>query len=300
VNTSFDPARVDWVAIFDAADLRVAQEFGLVLDARGIPYELTHERPRWRVNVPPEWAAAAARELMSYAAENAKPRGGEVELEDFGAGWVGAAGYALVIVVVSILATRQIGAVDWYTLGRADALAIKGGEWWRAVTALTLHADYEHLLGNAVFGCFFGYFVGRHVGDGRAWALILGAGACGNLLNAAVHTTGHLSVGASTAVFAALGLLAALAWHHGYLRYTPWRKRFAPIFAGIALLAYTGTAGENTDLGAHLFGFLSGLGCGLVWRRRPAKTTRFAQFAYASGALAVLTVCWALALGVVG
>lgn len=291
-----DPARTDWVPVFDAVDLKVAQEFGLVLDARAIPNELTHERPRWRVSVPREWAPAAARELVSYAAENARPQGGETELDVAGSGWIGAATYLLVIVVVSIFATRDLGTADWFGLGQADADAIKAGEWWRAVTALTLHADYEHLMGNAFFGCFFGYFVGRHVGDGRAWTAILAAGATGNLLNAWVHASGHLSIGASTAVFAALGLLAGLTWRHGYLRYTPWRRRFAPIFAAIALLAYTGTAGDNTDLGAHLFGFASGIVGGLLWRRRPTRTRLDVQLAYGGAALALIVVSWLLAL----
>jgi hypothetical protein len=34
--------------------------------------------------------------------------------------------------------------------------------------------------------------------------------------------------------------------------------------AGLGLLAFTGTAGENTDLGAHLFGFVCGFGGGLA------------------------------------
>jgi membrane associated rhomboid family serine protease len=77
----------------------------------------------------------------------------------------------------------------------------------------------------------------------------------------------HRSIGASTAVFAALGLLTAFTWRRGFLRETPWRGRIAPIVAGIGLLAFTGTAGENTDLLAHLFGFVDGFVGGVVLAR---------------------------------
>lgn len=106
----------------------------------------------------------------------------------------------------------------------------------------------------------------------------------------------HLSVGASTAVFGALGILVALVWRRGFLRHTPWRRRFAPIFAGIALLAYTGTAGENTDLGAHLFGFVAGLGIGWALARDALLDGRRAQWLAAAAGAGALVAAWAVAL----
>jgi rhomboid protease GluP len=98
--------------------------------------------------------------------------------------------------------------------------------------------------------------------------------------------------------FAALGLLVAYTWRRGFLKHTPWRARIAPIVAGLGLLAFTGTSGENTDLGAHLFGFIAGFGGGLA-------IARFATTAWlksktvqrAAGALAVLLVIAAWAIG---
>jgi membrane associated rhomboid family serine protease len=79
---------------------------------------------------------------------------------------------------------------------------VMAGEWWRAVTALTLHADAPHVGGNAVAIGVLMTAVCWHLGPGLgAWLLLL-AGAAGNLLTAAVHGGGHSSVGASTAVFA--------------------------------------------------------------------------------------------------
>ena len=60
----------------------------------------------------------------------------------------------------------------------------------------------------------------------------------------------------------AVGILAAIS----VVRYRHrLQKRWAlPIAAALGLLALLGTEGENTDLGAHLFGFVSGTGLGLA------------------------------------
>ncbi|MRR35036.1 rhomboid family intramembrane serine protease, partial [bacterium] len=102
----------------------------------------------------------------------------------------------------------------------------------------------------------------REVGSGLAWSLILGSGILGNLVNASLHFSGHVSVGASTAVFGAVGVLAAtsVVRHHHHLQ----RRWPLPAAAGMALLTVLGTGGEHTDLGAHLFGFLWGVCLGAV------------------------------------
>ena len=94
--------------------------------------------------------------------------------------------------------------------GVADAERIRSGEWWRAVTAMTLHADVMHVLGNVVASVIFVSAAGRWLGPGVAAMLILLAGTGANLLTALVEKENHLSVGASTATFAALGLVVGL------------------------------------------------------------------------------------------
>jgi rhomboid protease GluP len=42
------------------------------------------------------------------------------------------------------------------------------------------------------------------------------------------------------------------------------RRLLLPIAAALALLAFLGTEGERTDVGAHLFGFLAGALLGLL------------------------------------
>jgi hypothetical protein len=99
-------------------------------------------------------------------------------------------------------------------------------------------------------------------------------------------------------VFAALGLLTAYTWRRGFWRGTPWKARFAPIVAGLGLLAFTGTGGENTDLFAHLFGFVAGFAMGLVFGAfgLAEKAGPRAQRWAGGGALGAVAAAWLWAL----
>jgi rhomboid protease GluP len=159
----------------------------------------------------------------------------------------------------------------WFTHGVAVSSQVLGSEPWRAVTALTLHADSAHVLGNAISGSIFAGAVQRRLGSGGAALAVLGSGILGNLGNAVYHHVlheDHASLGASTAIFGAIGLLAAteLVLHRtGQSRTRGWLDVIAPIVGGFALLGALGSGSGDgrTDLGAHLFGFLAGVGIGL-------------------------------------
>ena len=187
--------------------------------------------------------------------------------------------------------------MTWFERGSADAERILVGEIWRTVTALTLHADAGHLLANALFGALFLGAVCSALGAGVGCALVLLSGAGGNLLNALLQGSHHVSVGASTAVFASVGLLSGLSVARRRQRRWPGRPWWVPIGAGLALLAMLGTTGDRVDLWAHLFGLLVGgvLGVpvGFALARPP---TAVVQWLFGSAALMVLVYCWGLAL----
>ncbi len=133
---------------------------------------------------------------------------------------------------------------------------------WRAVTALTLHADGTHVLGNAISGTVFASAVHRRLGAGGSALAILASGILGNLGNALWHRSigdpGHGSIGASTAVFGAIGLLAATQVVVNFGVRSEDRKAKAsrswtdiagPLVGGFALLRALGAGGPTTDLG---------------------------------------------------
>ncbi|WP_460735616.1 rhomboid family intramembrane serine protease [Lysobacter tyrosinilyticus] len=89
--------------------------------------------------------------------------------------------------------------------------ALRDGRLLRLFTALFLHADWAHLLGNLVFLLIFGLSAERAMGPWRLLALFLFGGAVANLAAAiAIGTPDRLIIGASGAVSALIGAYLAL------------------------------------------------------------------------------------------
>lgn len=284
-------------AVF-AGSREACAEAGLVLEARGLPYRAAAVDATWVLLTAPELAAAARAELERYALErNERPVRPPVFVPFAGAG-LGAAIFAIVLVAVAYCAGVPLFGADWLAAGALDDRAGGAGEWWRAVTALTLHLDQEHLLGNLLFGAVFGAWAGRAFGPGVAWASILAAGGTANYLDMLIAPSGHRAAGASTAVFAALGLLSGFAWRQRLTVREQFRYRWAPVFGGISLLALLGAGGERVDVLGHALGFAMGLALGWTYARLgvPRSRGRAPQLAAGGAALALVLGAWLLAL----
>jgi membrane associated rhomboid family serine protease len=286
-----------WLRLRHAPSRGDLAELSLVMAAVGVDHRLVFDGHQWGLWVPPEAALAAEAELQAYRQENRPAVRQETALETVDSGWFGVLGYLAVIWLLPSLEARQVFGWDWQEAGTMAAGAVLEGAWWRTITALTLHADIAHIVANSLFGGVFGLFVGRYLGSGLGWLLILLAGALGNTVNALVQPDGFRSIGASTATFAAVGVLGAFVWRRGYFRRGGnWRRNFAPIFAGIAMLAYTGMGGENTDILAHVFGFAAGVACGTFAAVvRPANLGPSGQGLAGAAALALIAFAWYLA-----
>lgn len=281
-----------WIEVVTGASGRACAELSLVLETQGVEHQRIQTATGWSISVRAQDAARAYTEIADYRNENARPRGAKPPPETLGNGWSAVAVYLVVLLLVAVWVRQFTFGIDWLAAGRVEAGSMVGGEWWRAVTALTIHRDADHLLGNIAFGSFFAYFVCRYLGDGLGGLAIVASGALGNILNALIQSADHRAIGASTAVFAALALLTANTWKRGFWKSTPLKTRIAPLVAGLALLAYTGAGGENTDIGAHLFGFVAGFGTGLVLARHPVPRDRLTQRAAGFTACALLVLAW--------
>jgi rhomboid protease GluP len=250
------------------------------------------------VVVPAELVEKAKYELWQYDQENRKPKLREAGISPvYESGVTGVAMYVAVICLVAWFAGEALFNRDWFVAGRVDGELIRDGEWWRTITALTLHSGIRHLAGNIVFGILFGLMAGRLIGSGIAWFGIVIASAAANFLNTSLLESAHRAIGASTAVFAALGLVSGFVWRARLMAQDRWPYRLGPIVGGIALLAYTGTGDENTDIGAHLAGFVCGFLCGMALtlaashlRQKPL------QLGAGIAALSIILFAWIVAL----
>jgi len=270
----------------------------LVLEAAGIPYQIRKESGESIIVVPGALAARARFEIDAYTMENQGSPSSQATVLQQGSGWAGVLGYSIVLLFVFLLQHQGIFGEKWFDAGKMHAGLIRRGEWWRTVTALSLHSDFIHLAANLGTGGLIGLFAGQLLGSGLAWISILLAGAAGNLLNAWVRDPGHTSIGASTAVFAAFGIVAAYATMRRRNAPTSKFVRYAPIVGAVILLGYLGTSGERTDVFSHVAGFIAGLLLGGLYGKSGNMITmgKRAQLLLGIGAGAFLALTWLIAL----
>ena len=180
----------------------------------------------------------------------------------------------------------------------SSAFHISHGELYRSVTSLMIHANAMHLVGNMLGIAIFGTAVCTITGWGVGWFMILATGVLGNLMNAVLYKTGHISIGASTAVFGAVGILAAHQFFKKFRLPGQRMRAWLPLGAGLALLSILGSGGEHTDLMAHLFGFMAGLIMGAFYgvfvKHPPAKTYQICLLLIA---IIILVVSWTRGFG---
>lgn len=253
----------EWTQVGEWSSLDQADEHALVALAMRADCRVMPREDSFALEVAPERAEPVKGELEAYHEEQEAPRSVPVEAIQ-PAGW----GLALVWVVL-------LGAIHGFREADAglisrwsnDAAAIwSEGEWWRAFTALFLHSDAGHLLGNILIGGAFCVMVGTVLGAWRGWFLILASGFAGNLLTGWIHfrlEEPFRSIGASTATFGALGIIVGAgivrAW--GERRYGALKPLIGPLAVGLTLLGMFGAGGVDTDVLGHLCGWT----CGLVF-----------------------------------
>lgn len=250
--------------------------------------------------VPEPYLERARYEIWQFESENRVTRTEKPGLKPVyqESAW-GVAGYIAVISIVAVLAGEAAFNRDWLAAGRVDGVLIRQGEWWRTITALTLHSGLPHFAGNVVFGAIFGVMAGRVLGPGVTWLAAVVSASLANLANTLLLDPAHRAIGASTAVFAVLGIVAGLSWRARFFRQDRWAYRLGPIVGGLALLAFTGAGspGSNTDIGAHLAGFACGFASGslltLVYRFVPDPRV---QKAAGAAALGLVVLAWIVAL----
>jgi membrane associated rhomboid family serine protease len=237
-----------------------------VLSAAGLDYQLSRQQGAWQLHIAPEQAQMASLEIEAFERDEAQvkpvahaprlPSGKTRRSARWTAFWCA---YGLV------WCYAWFGPFDssdpMHAAGAMSRTEWLNGEWWRTLTALTLHSGLVHLAANAVFLFFVGQAVVRELGRGFGPALILASAVLGNMLAALTASPYQRSIGASTACFAALGVISTLQAGSVYRRYQSWvqvrRRAWLPLAAGLALLGITGSS-PDSDIAAHLFGFLAG------------------------------------------
>jgi len=280
---------MDDVIIYRRLTETQADACALVLASAGIGHRASRRWNGWSVTVAESDAGMAVAHIEQYMAENeasATAPDAESTAASGHRSWCGI-WMACLLMAIHLWLTSSGRLTDAQHALGASAAHIMAGDWYRCTTALLVHADALHLLGNMLGLAVFGTAVCLLTGGGVGALLVSATGVLGNLLNALVYRQGHLSIGASTAVFGALGILAVYQLVSRLQESGGGYRAWVPLGAGLALLGLLGS-GAHVDIMAHLFGFIIGglTGALLKWRWRIPAARRYQVIAF------VITAGW--------
>jgi membrane associated rhomboid family serine protease len=288
----------DAVEIYRSGRLPDCKERAFVLLAVGVESELVRDGEECVLYVEPGSVHEALGQLALYEQERRPRPSPPPPPRLHSRAWVGCVVYCAVLLGVAYGVGGGVMRLDAFEVGELHAARVQSGEWWRALTALTLHLDPAHIAANLGAGTWFGYLCGRLLGPGTSWMLIVAGAGAANLLEGLLANPAHRAAGASTAVFSALGLMAAYSWRERRSLQQHWAARLSPLVAGIVLLGWTGSEGEHTDVFAHLAGFAIGaaLGASIAVPRLRRALNRVPQWLAGALALGSLAAAWACGL----
>jgi len=243
----------------------------LILAASDIRAEVKKAPTGWKIHVLDGDELTALDAVKQYFRDN--PHSDSPCVSSPVENWSFFSGWAVAFVLLAFYVAAEMNGAHALLVAEfgSSARTIVNGQWYRTITALMLHRDVLHLVGNMAAMIVFTSAVAAVTGGGVGGFMILLAGMTGNLWNAFFYRSSHCSVGASTAVFGAIGILAALGFGLKIGRSGRRLSACLPLFGGFCLLAFLGGPGERVDIMAHLFGFAAGIVIGLgytVFRRQ--------------------------------
>jgi rhomboid protease GluP len=280
-------------ALIAARSERQAMDWSLVLASQEVPTTIHFSNESgWHLEVEARDYARAMQAIRLFQSENRHWSWRHpLPHSDFHFHW--GALFACTILALVHYANTQ-GSGDLRAAWIFNSAAASSGQWWRFFTAILLHADISHLLGNITTGLvLLGLAMGRF-GGGPALLATLLAGALGNVAGLLLYAAPYFGLGASGMVMGALGLISAQTlaeWRSGRAPGLYWLRG---VFAGLMLFVLLGVD-PASDVVAHLGGFIGGgiLGAGLV--SLPQSVLESRKFVLGSGFvfLALLVfACW--------
>jgi rhomboid protease GluP len=277
-------------------------DYSLLLASQGLKHWMEFDGREWRLTTDEAEARIALELIDLYRSENLGFADAPAEQMDLDL-LVSPLLFLAVPVACYFLAGLSPWGNWWHDRGSADASLILGGQLWRCLTAITLHADEAHFLSNLVSGYFILNLLHHRLGAGTVMLLATFGAGVANYLVAQASGPLHVSIGFSTVVFCALGMLAAVETLNlgkrtsasvtgvsGHLR------RLRPLISAFFVAVLVGL-GQNVDVRAHFYGFGLGAVLGLLTKLIPAAWARPAwQAAGVLATYAAYAAAWLIAL----
>lgn len=286
-----DPSPV----LIPTKDRKQAMDWSLALTSQGIEVAIVQTgEERFALQVSAADSVRAFQTLKLYHQEN-RGWGWWVARADEGPRFEIRAILWVAVLILWYALTERFG--HWKSAGILDSNACLAGEWWRLFTAVTLHHDLAHLAGNCAIGLLLFGLAGARYGLGLSLLTAYLAGVIGNFTGLLVYEAGYNSLGASGMVMGALGILISRPMTSPELPATQRKRLIVAVSVGVMLFVLLGVSGDpQTDMVAHLAGFVAGLFFGWMLRRLAARQAPSVQAGALGGFILLLVLTWGLAL----
>lgn len=160
----------------------------------------------------------------------------------------------IVIWLCMILYLNLFSDVKLLEVGGLVHFNVVHGEWYRLISSMFLHFNFEHILMNMLSLFIFGKIVESIIGSWRMLIIYIISGLYGNFVSLSFNTT-TISVGASGAIFGLIGSIFVIM----YLSKNFNKKMIGQLLIALVVLIVFSLFMSNINIMAHLGGFISGV-----------------------------------------
>lgn len=160
----------------------------------------------------------------------------------------------IVIWLCMILYLNRFSDVKLLEVGGLVHFNVVHGEWYRLISSMFLHFNFEHILMNMLSLFIFGKIVESIIGSWRMLIIYIISGLYGNFVSLSFNTS-TISVGASGAIFGLIGSIFVIM----YLSKNFNKKMIGQLLIALVVLIGFSLFMSNINIMAHLGGFISGV-----------------------------------------
>ena len=139
------------------------------------------------------------------------------------------------------------------------------GKLWTLVTALFLHSDLLHLVGNMVFLYVFGNTLEKELKTGKTLTAFFLGGSASFLLSTFFYDQATLMIGASAAIFTLVSIVMLVKPLKFSLFFLMPLGLVAVIYLVYNVAAVFSSIQDNVAYISHVIGFAVGVPFGLSW-----------------------------------
>lgn len=160
----------------------------------------------------------------------------------------------IIVWLIMFLVLNAFSDTRLIDLGGLVHFNVVHGEWYRLVTSMFLHFNFEHILMNMFSLFIFGKLVEAIAGHWKMLGIYMISGIFGNLVSLAIDNV-SISVGASGAIFGLIGSLFAMM----YISKQYDRKTLFQLIGVLIILTIISLFISNVNIYAHIGGFIGGI-----------------------------------------